>query len=43
MKFGDLKTAAAILRSEDPADQEYLGKKISGFKPEQWSAVKKTL
>ena len=35
MKFGDLKTASAILRSEDPADQKYLGKKISGFKPDQ--------
>ena len=43
MKFGDLKTATAILRSEDPADQKYLGKKISGFKPDQWSAVKENV
>ena len=38
--FGDLKSAAAILRSKKPGHQKFLSHRITGFKPDQWNTVK---
>ena len=41
--FGDLKSAAAILRSKNPGHQKFLSHRITGFKPDQWNTVKEDI
>ena len=40
MHFDDTKTAAKFMKSNDPAVQKALAKKIKGFSDEEWDKVK---
>lgn len=41
--FGDEESAAAILKTDDPAQQQSIGRKASGFNAVVWNGMKQTL
>ena len=41
--FGDFDSAEAILKSQDPAEQKRIGRKVKGFEDERWDLVKEAV